>query len=137
MTNTPYTFGEATDVANAKSAAQEAAEEFMRDSAKHAAEAEERYRVKLAKRMVELHADGVGWSTTAELARGEESVARLRKDFKIAEGVREAASQAAWRRAADRKDAQRFIDWSMRRDLAEDPPPPDDHIPTIGGRRAA
>ena len=27
--------------------------------------------------------------------------------------------QAAWRRAADRKDAQRFADWSQRREFAE------------------
>lgn len=122
MTNTPYTFGEARDAAARASRAQESAETFMREASKDAAQKEERYRIALAGKMVEHHADGVGWSTTAELARGDATVARLRMEFKVAEGVREAASQAAWRRSADRRDTERFCDWSMRRDLAEDPP---------------
>lgn len=113
--------------------AQETAEQFIRESAKDAAEKEERYRVALAKVMVVHHADGVGWSTTAELARGDERVARLRAEFKVSEGVREAAVQAAWRRAADRKDVQSLIAWSMRRELAEDPAGPSERdMPTYG-----
>jgi hypothetical protein len=67
----------------------------------------------------------------------EREVARLRRERDIAEGVREAMQQAAWRRAADRKDTQRFIDWSARRELAEgygNAPEPEFEQP-IGGRR--
>lgn len=136
----PYDFDQARQAAARASQAQAAAEDFVREAAKDCAEKEERYRVALSKRMIEWHADDVGWSTTAELARGDEKVARLRAEFKIAEGVKEAAAQACWRRTADRKDTQSFISWSMRRELAEGgqpPVPPEDEMPRIGGPRAA
>lgn len=111
----PYSFDEARDAAARASRAQEAAEDFIRETAKLSAETEESYRVALAKKIVELHSEeGVAWSSTADLARGDEQVARLRMERDVAEGVREAAVQAAWRRGADRKDTQRFIDWSQR-----------------------
>lgn len=122
MTNTPYTFGEARDAAARASRAQEAAETFMRDASKDAALKEEAYRVTLAQEIVVAHNDGVAWTTCGDLARGDKNVAKLRRERDIAQGVRDAAVQAAWRRAADRRDTERFIDWSMRRDLAEDPP---------------
>lgn len=116
----PYDFAEARDAAAAASRAQAGAEDFMVDCAREAAKAEERYRVELAKEIVRQHnEDGVAWSVAPDLARGNTRVARLRHDRDIAEGVREAAAQASWRRAADRRDTSRFIDWSMRRDLAE------------------
>lgn len=121
----PYDFNEARQAAARASRAQEAAEDFIRQAAKASAEAEESYRVALAKKIVELHSDGVAWSSTADLARGDEKVARLRMERDVAEGVREAALQAAWRRGADRKDTQRFCDWSMRRELAEGERPKD------------
>ena len=82
-----------------------------------------------------VDADGVAWSTAPDLARGDEAVARLRMERDIAEGVREAMEQALWRHVANRKDAQRFADWSQRRELAEGAgqvPEPDG--PLIGGR---
>lgn len=73
------------------------------------------YRVALAKEITRLHSqEGVAWSSTADLARGDEAVARLKLERDIAVGVREALAQAVWRATADRKDAQRFSDWSMR-----------------------
>lgn len=55
----------------------------------------------------------------ADVARGKPNVADLRYARDVAEGVREAASQAAWRASGDRKAEQTFLSWSMRRDLAE------------------
>lgn len=140
MNRAPYSFGEARDKAAEASKLQEAAELAMKDAARDFAEKEERYRVALAKEIVRQHNDdNVAWTVAPDLARGEPNVARLRKARDIAEGVREAMTQAAWRRAADRKDTQRFIDWSMRRELAEaagSVPEPDDQ-PSFGTRRAA
>lgn len=116
----PYDFESARNAASAASRAQLEAERNLKDAARDFAQKEERYRVALAKEIVRQHADEkVAWTVAPDLARGNAEVARLRRDRDIAEGVREAMQQAAWRRAADRKDTQRFIDWSMRRDIAE------------------
>jgi DNA-binding transcriptional LysR family regulator len=134
----PYTFEQARNVAHQASSAQLAAETALKDAARDFAEKEERYRVALATEIVRQHAvEGVAWTVAPDLARGNKDVARLRRDRDIAEGVREAMQQACWRRAADRKDTQRFIDWSMRRELAEgygSAPEPEYHEP-IGGHR--
>lgn len=119
MTSAPWTFDEAREHARTAAANQRAAEDFMRSAARDFALAEESYRVALAKEIVEQHAAGVAWTVCQDLARGAKPVAELRRKRDIAEGVKEAASQAAWRAAADRRDTERFCDWSMRRELAE------------------
>lgn len=140
MSHAPYDFGQARDAAARASSAQQQAENNLIDAAKDYAEAEERYRIALAKEIVRQHAeDKVAWTVAPDLARGDVEVARLRRERDIAEGVREAMQQAAWRRAADRKDTQRFIDWSARREFAEAgghvPEPLE--MPIFGARRAA
>lgn len=116
----PWTFDQAREKCLNAARAQEQAENSVRQAARDAAEAEERYRVELAKEIVRQHADEeVAWTVAPDLARGDARVAKLRRERDIAEGVREAMGQMAWRRTADRKDAQRFSDWSMRRELAE------------------
>jgi hypothetical protein len=139
MGHQPYDYAAAHDAAAKASRAQHSAEEFLREAYRMFAQSEEAYRVALATRIVELRAEGTAATLCADLARGERDVAALRRARDIAEGVKEAAAQAAWRRAADRKDTQRFVDWSMRRDLAEGygnaPEPPDSNV--IGGQRAA
>lgn len=137
MSEAPYTFSEARAAASRASQAQQQAENFVREAARDAAEAEERYRVALAKAITELHAGGAAWTVCGDLARGDTDVARLRRDRDIAQGVREAAVQASWRRAADRRDTERFITWSFRRELAEFPLPDPADVSVIGGRRAA
>lgn len=138
MTGQPYSFQQARQAARDASKLQEAAETSLRESARDFAVKEEKYRVALAKEIVRQHdADGVAWTVAPDLARGNPDVARLRRERDIAEGVREAMQQAAWRRAADRRDTGRFIDWSARVDLRVDPPPPDwTREPVIGGVRA-
>lgn len=115
----PWDFDTAYHRCIGASQRQEAIEEEIREAYKSYAEAEEKYRTALAAEIVRAHDDGVAWSTAPDLARGDDTVARLRRERDIQEGVKEAMLQAAWRRVADRKDAQRFSDWSMRRELAE------------------
>jgi hypothetical protein len=98
------------DIDQARAAARQAS------AAQRSAEA---YRTALAVRITELHAEGVAWSATADLARGDKGVARLKRERDIAEGVVEAAKQAGWRASKDRDDVQAFIGWSQRREFAE------------------
>lgn len=84
----------------------------MREASKRAADAERAYRVALAKRITELHADGAAWSVCADLARGDKTVADLRYARDVAEGIREATVQAAWRLSADRRTVESLTAWS-------------------------
>lgn len=119
MNNAVWSFDEAREACRVAAKAQQGAEDALRDSARQFAGAEEQYRVALAKRIVELRADGEAATVCADLARGTVEVARLRRERDIAEGVYKALEHAAWRHNQNRKDAQRFADWSMRRELAE------------------
>jgi len=119
MSSGPWTFDEARAAARRASASQRAAEDFIRDAFKTFALSEESYRLALAQKITELHAQGVAWTATADLARGDKTVAELRRRRDIAEGVVEAAKQAGWRASKDRDDVQAFTSWSMRRELAE------------------
>ena len=133
----PYDFSQARDAARRASNGQQQAEKAMKEAARDYAAKEEAYRVKLAETILQAHADGVAWTVAGDIARGDKQVARLRRERDIAEGVREAMQQAAWRAAADRKDTQRFVDWSMRRELAEGfgAAPEPEYSEPIGGRR--
>jgi hypothetical protein len=116
----PWTFEQAGDNCRAAARAQESAEQTYLQAARTFAQAEEKYRKALAVEIVRQHdEESVAWSVAPDLARGDEQVARLRRERDIAEGVREAMQQALWRAISNRKDAQRFTDWSMRRELAE------------------
>ncbi len=117
--NQPWDFGEARRKCWEASQRQEAAEQSVKDAYRTAAISEEAYRIALADRIIELRNDGTPATVSADIARGDRKVARLRRDRDINEGIREAMGQAAWRLTADRKDAQRFSDWSQRRELAE------------------
>jgi hypothetical protein len=117
--STPWDFDQARAAARQASSTQRSAEDFIREAYKDFAVKEEAYRVALALRITELHAEGVAWSSTADLARGDKMVARLRRERDIAEGVKEAAAQAGWRASKDRDDVHAFIGWSQRREMAE------------------
>jgi len=115
----PWDFDQARAAARQASIAQRTAEDFIRDAFKTFALAEESYRLALAQKIVEIHAEGTAWSATADLARGDKTVARLKRDRDIAEGVVEAAKQAGWRASKDRDDVAAFIGWSQRREFSE------------------
>ncbi len=119
MSQAIWSFGEAREACRSASKAQQLAEDEIRRAAKTLAMAEESYRVALAKRIVELREEGHPATLTADLARGDALVAKLRVNRDVHDGVYEAMKQASWRHNNDRKDAQRFADWSMRRELAE------------------
>lgn len=137
MSEAPWTFAEAAAKCRRAAVAQEQAEQSYLAAARDFAAKEESYRVALAIEIVKTHGDGVAWSTAPDLARGDAEVARLRLERDIAEGVREAMEQALWRMAANRKDAQRFSDWSMRRELAEAAGTVPEGSGQVFGRRAA
>lgn len=118
MSSGPWTIEEARQACAAASRHQKAAEEALTEAAKSFAQAEEAYRLKLAEAIVEAHAEGIAWTVAPDIARGRKDVAALRRERDIKEGVREAMQQACWRRTADRKDAQRFADWSQRKEIA-------------------
>jgi len=107
----------AREAERAAAAAQLASEAALRDSARAVAAAEQSYRLELAKAITRIHAEGVAWSSTADLARGNERVAGLRYARDVAQGVHEAAQQAAFRHGADRRALGRLIEWSARIDL--------------------
>jgi len=115
----PWDFDQARAAARQASISQRTAEDLIRDAFKTFALAEESYRLALAQKIVEIHAEGTAWSATADLARGDKTVARLKRDRDIAEGVVEAAKQAGWRASKDRDDVAAFIGWSQRREFSE------------------
>lgn len=130
----PWSFDDARNAARSASAKQKQMEDFIREAYKTFALAEEAYRTALAVRITELHAEGVAWSATADLARGEKMVARLKRERDIAEGVVEAAKQAGWRASKDRDDVAAFIGWSQRAWMRTEPEPDWSKEPVIGGR---
>lgn len=115
----PWDIDEAVEKAHAGAALQRQSEADVRDAYKAYAEADENYRKALARKIVELRASGASIVLSRDLARGDEEIAMLKRVAVIAEGVKEAAHQASWRRSADRRDIERFSEWSMRRNLAE------------------
>lgn len=119
MSDQPWDFATARTACRDASAAQANVEKDLREAYRSYGEAERNYRKALAIEIVKAHGDGVAWSTAPDLARGDDHVADLRFKRDVAEGVKDAMEHAAWRRNADRKDAQRFADWSQRRELAE------------------
>ena len=134
----PLDLPDAREAEREASALQRGAEQTLREAFSALAGAERSYRVLLAKRITELHADGVAWTACADLARGDERVAQLRFERDVAAGVREAAIQSSWRYAADRKALGRLIEWSARRDLAAGVDVEDAASGVVfGGRRAA
>lgn len=110
----PYSFGEARALARSFSQRQRQAEGLLRDASARVAEAERAYRQALARRIVEVHAEGAAWTVAQDLARGDERVSGLRYERDVARGVFEAAQSAIWRHTADRKDCLELIEWSRR-----------------------
>ncbi len=115
----PYDFGQASAADQAAHDRQRAAEQFIIDTSKGHAEARRAYREALAAEIVRLKASGVAITAAATIARGKPEIAALKYREDVAEGMKEAAKQAAWRASKDRDAEATRIQWSMRRDLAE------------------
>ena len=125
MSVSPWTFQQARQAAHEASARQQRAEQTLREASAALAEAERAYRRKLAETILTLRAEGTAATACGDIARGNNLVSDLRYKRDVAEGVLEAAKQAAWRLTADRKDVHQFAAWSLRRELAEN----GDHTP--------
>lgn len=110
----PYDFGGAKAAIERAARSQKDAEQNLRDAYTKYAAAERAYRLALAEEIIRLKADGVAWSSTADLARGDKHVADLRYARDVSEGVKEAAAQVAFRHAADRRELEQLVSWSMR-----------------------
>lgn len=93
--------------------AQQEAENAVKDAAAAYALAERLYRVNLAQQIVKLIAEGKPATVARDLARGDRHVADLAYEMAVAEGVKEAMEQRAWRHTSDRKDVQNLTKWSM------------------------
>lgn len=117
--NRPWDFDEARAACRKASMAQEKAERALKQAYVNAAHAHEEYRRCLADKILDLRADGLAATLCQDLAKGSKEVSELRRLWDIAEGTKEAMQQNCWRHTADRKDAQRFADWSQRREMAE------------------
>ena len=120
MTSLAHPFDEqdARDAERLASSLQAGGEQALREAFQKAAEAERSYRKALAQAITRYHAAGTAWTACGDLARGDALVADLRYERDVAEGVKEAALQAAWRLSADRRALGRLVEWSARRDLS-------------------
>jgi hypothetical protein len=107
-----YDFFQCVEASRRGKQGQEAAEEARKDAAEALALAERLYRVQLAKRIVELKAEGMPATVCQDLARGDNGVADLRYTRDVAQGVLDVAEQRAWRHAADRRDILALTEWS-------------------------
>jgi hypothetical protein len=110
----PYDFASAKRAIAHQSREQARAETTLRDAHKELAEKERVYRVELAKEMVRLKSEGTAATVCQDLARGNERIAQLRYERDVQEGVKEAAAQALWKLAANRRELEQLVDWSMR-----------------------
>ena len=119
MTESPFTFREARTAAHNASQRQLDAERERRKAVEVAAAAELAYRKALAEKILLLRAEGVAWSSTADIARGDATVAELRFKRDVSQGVQAAQEQAGFRLNADRRILEKFCEWSMRRELAD------------------
>lgn len=115
----PWDMDQARAACRRASEQQEAAEQTLKQLVRAYAEAERAYRRALSVAETRLHAEGVAWSVVSDLARGDEHVSTLKYERDIAKGMQEAQQHSLWRHNANRKDAQRFADWSQRREFAE------------------
>lgn len=131
----PFDFQAAREASLMASQAQEASEDDLRAAAKDYARKENLYRVALARKIVELRADGMSITLAGDIARGTPDIAELKFERDLADGMLKAAEQAAWRHAADRKDLLRFIGWSERASFLDTREPSDDAL--VFGKPAA
>lgn len=119
----PLQIEDAREAAYRASEVQREVENSIRTASADLAEAERAYRKALSRRITELRAE-LPATVCKDVARGEKAVADLRYTRDVAAGVLEAHRQQGFRRGADRRDLDTLLNWSMRRDLRTDTPPP-------------
>lgn len=95
------------------------------ETSRNLAAAERAYRRKLSDRILEIHAAGQAITACETIAKGQSDVADLRYQRDLAAGIHKSAEQEAFRRSADRRDANQLLKWSQGRDLRTDAEPVD------------
>jgi hypothetical protein len=110
----PWSFGEARDNAAKAAKLQSTAEQAYREASRELADKERTYRIALMQEITRLHTDGVAWTASEDMARGQAHVAAARFDRDCQRGVLKSAEAAMWRCNANRRDVQMFIEWSKR-----------------------
>lgn len=134
----PYDWQQAFEADRVASDRQRAAEQFIIDCARKHAEARRAYREALASEIVKLRAEGTAATVAGTMARGVPRIAALKYAEDVADGMREAASQGAWRASKDRDAELKRVEWSMRRDLSDAYRPPEGPAdPVTYGKRAS
>lgn len=113
MSVSPWDFSQAKDAARRASVAQADAEKEFARCAEEYAKAEAAYRVELAKETLRLRLDGMAATLIPDLAKGDERISTLRMERDVAKGLLDSATHSMWRHNADRRDVQRFIDYSL------------------------
>jgi hypothetical protein len=108
-----WDFTQAKEAARKSSIAQREAEDGFAEAASTYAQAEAAYRVELAKETLRLRTDGMAATLVPDLAKGNERISQLRLERDIAKGLLDVATHSMWRHNADRRDVQRFIDYSL------------------------
>jgi len=99
------------------------------------ADAEYTYRIALSARIKQLHVDGIeggksqsgglAITTCAEIAKGEESIATLRRERDRRAGELEGLNKDSFRVSADRRALDGLVHWSEQIQLRIDTPPAD------------
>ena len=119
MSDGPMSLGEARIAFHRASQRQIDAEQAYRQAVEDLAAADLAYNREVARKMVELHAEGVAWTAAKPLALGDERVSQLRYERDVKRGVVDAAEAGRYRLQADRRNLEGIVNWSMRRELAE------------------
>ena len=119
MNDAPFTFGEARLAMNKASQRQLDSEAAYREAVENLAQADLDYNRACARKMVELHAEGVAWTAARSLAIGDPHVSDLRYKRDVQRGIVDAAESARYRLQADRRGLEKLIAWSERREIAE------------------
>ncbi len=88
-------------------------------------DAEYTYRTALSARWKQLKAEGWAATTCGDIARGEESIATLRRERDRCEAEVKRLEEMSYALGADRRALDGLVAWSMRRDLRTDAPPVD------------
>lgn len=139
MSNQPWDFGQAVIASKDAETEQRRVESDVMDAYRTYAKRERLYKVALARKILELKANGMAITACETVAKGTPAIAELREERDVAEGMKEVAKVAAWRVNADRRDTGDLLRWSARRDLAEYSGPSEPEparMPTFGGTRS-
>lgn len=110
----PLDFGQLQALFARADASQQEGEDFLRTAARQLGETAAAYRKALALEITRLRNDSAPATLARDLARGNERIADLKAAETLAEGIYEAAKQACYRHAADRREVEQLGEWSRR-----------------------